>query len=228
MLETCASALVADAPHDVDGEATLVALMPCEPVTGRAAVACWRAVDGSEMYELVRFDGSRISDATALREALILLAMVEAAEQQFADDTLAAAHGALRDWSAQYDAEASDASAGMPELRTAITRACDELDATRARVAHDQPRIAQADLLDAWGDAARRLENAWQSLEQAAELYSTPENQAADGDRVRELWRALGVGRHGALRTPLMETLQQAREAGRAMFDDVREQPTIG
>lgn len=227
LLETCATALVADAPHDPDGDAELVALMPCEPVSGRAAVACWRSISGGEMYELVRLNGTRITDTTALREALVLLAMVESAEEQLSDDSLAAAHAALTEWRDRYDsAPGADDMLGMPELRVALTQACDEITTAREALAPDLPRIAQAELLDAWGDAARRLEHAWQSLEQAAEMHSTPETQKVDGERVRELWRALGVGRHGPLRAPLMETMQHARESGRAMFDAVREQPT--
>jgi hypothetical protein len=209
-------------PAEDDGTpATLVALLPCEPAIGEVAVACWTDSDGGELVELVRLDtGARVADAVALRESLTLLAMVETLEELASFDELAPLAEALLAWEPQGEI--------APEFTLARTRAHEALEALAALAPGEQPRIARPQLLDGIGGALRGLEQAWEQLEQAAELWSDQLLAAHPGDeasleRVQALWRMLAVARRGPLATPPSTALHAGREAGSAMAASIAE-----
>ncbi len=203
-------------PREDDGtEATLVALMPCEPAIGEVAVVVWTDSAGGELVELVRLDdGARVDDQVALREALVLLAMVETIEELASFDELEAIGGALREWSPAV----GDAAALAParERATAAVQ-------TLAALAPADARVARTERLDELGAALRELEQAWVALEQASEAWSDAlladeqVEQSQARDVVQELWRVLGLGRRGPLARPVSTALHEAREAGTSM-----------
>ncbi|MCB0878248.1 MAG: hypothetical protein KDC46_04625 [Thermoleophilia bacterium] len=207
-----------DAPREDGGrEATLTALMPCEPVVGEVVVACWQDSDGGELVELVRFDdGSRVHDQAALREALTLLAMVETVEELASFDELQGMIDSLDAWSVPEGLDA-DAGALAPAQERARARV-----AALASLAPTEVRVARTQHLDALGAALRELEAAWTELERHAEAWSDA-LLAASGDdpaavaAVRSLWEALGTARRGPLARPISTALHEGREAGASM-----------
>jgi hypothetical protein len=204
-------------PQEQDGTpATLTALLPCEPAIGEVAVACWVDSAGGELLELVRLDsGERVEgDVVALRESLTLLAMVETLEELASFEELGPLEQALAGWDPQGE---------LPdEFSRARERAREALTALAAYSPGDEPRVARPQLLDGIGGALRELEQAWELLEQAAELWSDALLGAHPGDevaleRVQSLWRMLAVARRGPLSRPPSAALHDGREAGAAM-----------
>lgn len=219
-LTRCAEALVV--PTEEDGTpATLVALMPCEPVVGEVAVACWRDSDGGELVELVRLaDGTRLDDPAALRESLTLLAMVETVEELAAFTALGELDAELAAWE-PLPAEEVDPAA----LVRARDRAREALGALAA-LAPVEARMARTERLDELGAALRALDSAWAALEQAAEAWSDAvlaATQRSDDavNVVQVLWRSLAAGRGGPLARPVSAALHEAREAGTLMASAV-------
>ncbi|MCW2925658.1 MAG: hypothetical protein JWM98_3062 [Thermoleophilia bacterium] len=209
------------APTEDGGQpAKLVALMPCEPAIGEVAVAVWNDSAGEGLVELLRLDtGERISDDIALRESLVLLAMVETVEELASFDVLAKLATGLAAWSGH----------GTPlpaDYAPVRARALAALDALAGLSSGDAPRVARTQLLDAYGAALRELEHAWEALEQQAELWSDAHLGAHPGDaealgQVQELWQLLGEARMGPLSRTAAAALHDAREAGVAMAADV-------
>lgn len=215
-LTRCAEALVV--PTEGDGTpATLVALMPCEPVVGEVAVACWRDSDGGELVELVHLaDGTRMDDAAALRESLTLLAMVETVEELASFDQLPPIAEQLAAWEPMPHADV-DAS-GLAVARGRARAALEGLVA----LAPVEARMARTTRLDELAAALRGLDAAWAALEQAAEGWSDAILAATDRsdaavEVVQALWRALAAGRSGPLARPVSGALHEAREAGASM-----------
>lgn len=209
-------------PREQDGTpATLEALMPCEPAVGQVAVACWTDSEGGELIELVRLaDAARVDDRVALREALTLLAMVETLEEVASFDELEALGEALATWQ-------PDEREPLPDqFARSRANALQALSTLRALAPGDEPRMARPQLLDELGGALRELERAWESLEQAAELWSDsllashPDDSSAL-EHVQELWRLLGSARRGPLLRPPSAALHAGREAGAAMAASV-------
>lgn len=215
-LSRCAEALVV--PTEEDGTAaTLVALMPCEPVVGEVAVACWRDSDGGELVELVRLaDGTRIDDRAALRESLTLLAMVETVEEL-------ASFGQLVELEQQLAAWEPMVAEGVDDERVVAARdRAREAIGALAALAPVEARVARTTRLDELGAALRGLDGAWASLEQAAEAWSDAVLAATDRSEaavevVQALWRTLAAGRGGPLARPVSAALHEAREAGTSM-----------
>lgn len=215
-LSRCADALVV--PTEEDGTpATLVALMPCEPVVGEVAVACWRDSDGGELVELVRLtDGARVDDAAALRESLTLLAMVETVEELASFEQLPDLAAQLGTWQ-PLPADGVDTG----NLLLAGERAREALGALAA-LAPAEARVARTGRLDELGAALRALDGTWAALEQAAEAWSdavlaATERSDAAVEVVQALWRILAAGRGGPLARPVSGVLHEAREAGTSM-----------
>lgn len=176
------------APVDEAGEpASLVALLPCEPVVGAVVVVCWTAADGSggEAFELVRLsDGTPITDHTALRESLTLLAMAETLEELAAVDQVPVIRTELEAWGGDHlqPGEAPDAP-----LATSIDAALGALDALATLApTDDAPRLATTTVLDTLGAALRDLDTAWGRLEQAAEGWSDAQMAAAEEGAAHE------------------------------------------
>lgn len=206
-------------PREDDGTpATLVALMPCEPAIGEVAVVAWTDSDGGELLELVRLDGgARVDDAVALRESLTLLAMVETVEELASFEELASLETDLR-------AFPGEAVVDLDELFVrAHERALESVTGLRAlEPADDAPRMARPQRLDELGAALRELERAWQSLEQAADIWSEAHLAAHDRSDdavalVQSLWRTMSIARRGPLARQVATALHEAREAGIAM-----------
>lgn len=211
-----------EVPREDDGTpATLRALMPCEPAIGEVAVACWIDSDGGELIELVRIDdGSRVVDSVALREALVLLAMVETVEDLASFPQLDEMLESLRSWSPHGgDGALAIDAAPLEATRDEATRAVTAL----AALAPTDARMARTQRLDELGAALRELERAWTALEAAAETWSDElvaergSDDAAVVETVQSLWRALGAVRHGPLARPISTALHEARESGAAM-----------
>lgn len=207
-------------PREDDGTpAELRALMPCEPAVGEVAVVCWTDSGGGELVELVRLDsGEPLDDQAALRESLALLAMVETVEELASFD----ATGALRTELAAWVPPVGAAQTAIDGVNDARDRALVALDAVTQLDPGDEPRIARTSMLDALAAALRALEDVWQRLEQAAELWSDAHRAAhRDGadamTAIQDLWRMLGAARRGPLRTPVATSLHSGREAGVAM-----------
>jgi hypothetical protein len=163
-----------------------------------------------------------VADAVALRESLTLLARVETLEELASFEELAPLAEALDSWDPQGELTA--------EFTLARARARAALDALAAFAPGDEPRIARPQLLDGIGGALRELEQAWELLEQAAELWSdtllgTHPGDDAALERVQVLWRMLAVARRGPLATPPSAALQAGREAGAAMAAEVADAP---
>jgi hypothetical protein len=222
-LARLAAQLADRAPTGSDGApAELVALMPAEPVVGEVAVACWADRDGNEQFDLVALaDGAPNTDHTALREALALLAMTETLEELASFDTLATCRDELQTWVRSMAGVGADVE---PSLREHIDRAAAALDALASLAPPATGRVARTTQLDTIGEALRVLENQWQLLEQAAELWSDAQLADADApdhsdrvDRVRHLWQALSRARRGPLATNPATAVHAGREAGVAL-----------
>jgi hypothetical protein len=214
-------------PREEDGtEASLAALMPCEPAIGEVVVACWTDSEGGELVELVSLaDGRRIDDPVALREALTLLAMVETIEELAAFDELLGVDGALDGWVAAANAAVGDVpDAPSTDGSFAGARAA-ALDAAAAlaALAPGEARMARPQRLDELGALLRELDKRWTELELAAEawcdalLAASGEDATTFGPLVTELWRVLGTVRRGPLGQPISAALHEAREAGASM-----------
>jgi hypothetical protein len=195
----------------------LVALMPCEPAIGAVVVACWRTEEG-DLLELVRLDdASVVDDQVAVRESLVLLAMVETVEELASFGALGEARAALGSW--PLDAEADELSGALAGARERAVAAIDAL----AAIAPSDVRMARPQRLDELGAALRGLEQAWTTLEAAAEQWSDAQLAAGGAgdpvvaEQVQELWRTLGLVRRGPLARPVSAALHEAREAGAAM-----------
>ncbi|MCW2961305.1 MAG: hypothetical protein JWM25_42 [Thermoleophilia bacterium] len=198
-------------------DATLAALLPCEPAVGEVAVAFWTHADESVSYELLRLaDGGLLEDPVALRECFTLLAMTETLEELASFEQSRQLADTLDAWireNAPDDATLVQAAA----TSTAALRALAELAPS------DSARIARTQLLDEIGGALRTLENTWMALEQAAVAWSDSQLDASGtpiGDareRVPALWRVLGEARRGPLQSPASTALQHGREAGLAL-----------
>lgn len=206
------------APREEDGTAaTLVALMPCEPAIGEVAVVAWTDSDGGELVELVRLDGgARVDDPVALRESLTLLAMVETVEELASFGDLEALETALRAFTSTDGIELDET------FLRAHARALDAIAGLRALEPSDEPRMARPQLLDQLGGALRELEQQWERLEQAAELWSDAYLEAngrddASVELVQSLWRTLSIARRGPLAGKVATALHEGREAGVAM-----------
>lgn len=216
-LDRLATLLADRAPTAADGSpAQLAALMPAEPVVGEVAVACWVAEDGGEQFDLVRLDdGAPIHDRTAMRETLALIAMTETLEELASFDALDELRAGMIAWIQRVDP-------AQP-----LAREFANADAVLGRLAAiappDEGRIARTQILDTIGMVLRELEDRWQHLEQAAELWSDAHLEAAGDAReaaladVQELWRVLGMARRGPLATPAATAVHAGREAGVAL-----------
>lgn len=225
----------ATAPHaHASGETTappaadLVALLPCEPVVGIVAAACWQDGSGAHVWELVRLeDGTRISDRTAVRETFTLIAMLETLEDRLGPAALAELDGALIAWLDSWRELTNDA-VGVA-LTTAIDAARAQVAAATDLTAVVEPRIATVAKLDTLATQLQALEVAWAALEAAANTWSEatfPDtyDHGPDAERrrgaVQVLWEALQLARRSVLREPATALLQAAREAGAALAAD--------
>jgi len=188
----------------------LAALMPVEPVSGPVVVACWRT-DEALRYDVVSLhDGSSVAAAAAVREALALLAMVEALEEALAPEVLAPLALDLERW--QPEGVADDP--GLPALRAELQAVATRLHELAA--AHGEgPRMATVQLLEQASAELRALEHDSELLTRAAETWTDAVGTAAPS--VAELWRMLAALRHGPLLQPATERVRQGREAGLAL-----------
>ena len=218
----------------------LSALLPCEPAVGEVVVACFEpsSEQGSEgpegaeradgvdaMYALHRLDAEAapINDQRALREALLLLALVEAIEEHAMFDEIHTTREALAAW--QPTAAAPD-----PRLVTERDDSLAALDAVAALDLSGVPRVARTQRLDELGGALRSLAARWEQLEESAAGWSDAVLAAAQGDAeattaaqhdVSSLWGVLGRARRGPLAAPVSDAMHAGRQAGAALADAV-------
>lgn len=231
-LDELAAELTGRAPVGADGApAQLAALLAAEPAVGEVVVVAWVASDGGEQYELVRLaDGSPVTDHTAMREALTLLAMTETLEELAGFGEVRGLGGALKAW---LDAVPGEVPVALVESVAAANALLDVL--TGLEGAAGEVRVATTARLDHLSGVIRELERAWERLEQQAELWSDAQlalHEAAAGEgradeaivaRVQDLWRLLGHARRGPLAQPVSAAIHGGREAGTALAAAIAE-----
>lgn len=221
-----AERLTTSAPVDENGAAELTALLPCEPAVGPVAVVCWQSQSGETLYELARLDGTRLDDTTALRESLVLLAMMEALEQQLAPLTLRDLIDGLIEWqTAVREARESGYTPGMveqDEITTQLWRNVELLQQIQTDVGDpdDEPRMAGPQRLDRLGGQLRELERTWEALESAAATWIDAVGDA-ESPLVGKLWTTLALARRGPLAAPVSAVIEDGRRAGAALAEEV-------
>lgn len=199
---------------------SLAALIPCELVVGRAAVACWKspeAVDPSWEWALVSLDsGAVIDDRAAIRDAFALVAMHEALSDAIDTATLERQAHQVRTWT-----PTAAGSEPVETLQSSLLRVADAIEHLASHGPQpNEPMMARSDVLDRWGGMLRELERALEAVDIHAERWSRTSAEH-DPEAVRSLWMLLADIRGSVVSQPVSVRLQAGRDAGIALAEQV-------
>lgn len=213
-------------PSGLSSEAELAALLPCSVKAGDVVVSIWQ-VGADASYVLLKADGTITEDDAALREALILIATVEAIEEMLSPLRLRESVDLLIGWQAAAKASSSEvltaASDEMDNVITASWSAIEYLQTLEREVGGDDDdivRVAHAGRMDLLSSMTMQLEASWTALEAAAAEWAGKVHMT-EPELVQQLITTLGSARRGALAEPMATVVERGRLAGEALADDV-------
>jgi len=202
-----------DAAQDMAGDGEQVAaVMVSEPgLAARVYLIAFEA-DGEHSYLALGADLSPVSDRRLVRDAVVMLALAERAEEasvalqaEELDQVFATAEQELR---GAHPAEAAAAA----EVRAALVNLA---------AAADGPRVATPLYLDTIGAASGRLAVALVGFRDQVELMTAP--GAAPSGAAEAAWRALGVAAGAGDPSQFSHSMTSTTAAAEALADDVLE-----
>lgn len=202
-----------DAAQSLAGNGEQVAaVMASEPGLAARVYLIAFGTDGEHTYLALGADLSPVRDRRLVRDAVVMLALAERAEEASAalhtdalEQEFAVAEQALRDG---HPAEAAAAA----DVRTALQRLAD---------AADGPRVATPLYLDTIGAASGRLAVALVGFRDQVELMTAP--GVAPSGAAEAAWRALGVADDAGDPSQFSHSMTATTAAAEALADDVLE-----
>jgi hypothetical protein len=217
-------------PAGIPADAELAALLPCTVSAGDVVVSIWQ-VNEDANYILLRADGTLLEDTRALREALVLIATVEAIEEMLSPLRLRESIDLLLEWQAAAKASKSDAlDAASTELELVVANSwtsielLQKLEQELGGDGEGSVRVAHARRMDLLSSMTISLEESWTALEGAAAAWASKVH-LAEPELVQQLITTLGSARRGALAEPMSTVVERGRLAGEALADDVLAAP---
>jgi hypothetical protein len=202
-----------DAAQNLAGDGEQVAaVMASEPgLAARVYLIAFEA-DGEHSYLALGADLSPVHDRRLVRDAVVMLALAERAEEasvalhtEALEQEFASAEQALRDGHPAEAAAAADVRSALHHLAEAA----------------DGPRVATPLYLDTIGAASGRLAIALVGFRDQVELMTAP--GAAPSAAAEAAWRALGVAAGAGDPSQFSHSMTATTAAAEALADDVLE-----